>query len=372
MGFKLRPQLDCTSVIFLAILAGLAGAMLWRAAPADAAQATAGGDWTADCPGRGGCAARAHAADVRTGASAQMALRVAPAQAGAPASIVLEPGPDGLHRKADVTIQVDAAAPFVLAPGVDIAAVDDGGGGRRVLSDMLARLLLDEMRAGERVLLTLKTAAGATRRLEFSTRGLDAALGAAARGLRAGPGDSPAPRVRADAAAQADNPVAACWAKSDALADLSDCLGDAWQALEARRRDAMTGLRDQALAIDRIAGSVDASRQLDAADGAWRAFVDANCDLWGAFAPGASGPGRGATACAIRMTQERIGELQDLADGRDPILESIAERPTGSAVPFESFFTPAIQGPPAGSCFESQKVFDGDGVLLGWVTYALC
>ena len=89
---------------------------------------------------------------------------------------------------------------------------------------------------------------------------------------------------------------------------LSDCLSAALKKEEAALAKAVVA------AADRAAKSMDpksAKPALDASNAQWAKYKQAECDRRMAFTAGRNHPDVGELTCAIRMTAERVEELQE-------------------------------------------------------------
>ena len=166
------------------------------------------------------------------------------------------------------------------------------------------------------------------------------------------------------------DPVALCWRAYETPVEIANCLGDAWETADRELGRLETQTLNQAMAIETLTGINAAQERLKKANRAWRAYMDANCALWAAFAPRDTGASRAETACAIRMTQTRTAELGALAEGRDPALQAVSEPPTGSVA--SALFTHLDGAPPEGECVVTKKVYAEDGSVVGWLSETHC
>jgi uncharacterized protein YecT (DUF1311 family) len=66
--------------------------------------------------------------------------------------------------------------------------------------------------------------------------------------------------------------------------------------------------------LDNVTGRTVALPALEAAQAAWLAYRDAQCDYVGSTFGGGSGTGIAITSCRIELTRDRIDELMDYVE----------------------------------------------------------
>ena len=66
--------------------------------------------------------------------------------------------------------------------------------------------------------------------------------------------------------------------------------------------------------LDEVTGRVVAQPALEAAQAAWEAYRDTQCEAVGAWFGGGSGTGIGITSCRVDLGRARVDELLRMAD----------------------------------------------------------
>ena len=110
--------------------------------------------------------------------------------------------------------------------------------------------------------------------------------------------------------AAAADPSLECSAMSGSQVETSNCLGDVAKGSEAALQIMLDIANKSAAELDSITGREVAVPALAAAQTAWEAYRDAQCDYAGSLFGGGSGTGIEIQSCRIALTRARVNELE--------------------------------------------------------------
>lgn len=95
--------------------------------------------------------------------------------------------------------------------------------------------------------------------------------------------------------------------------EIGACVSAMLEAVDGAVVEALGYARTSADGLDSETGRVVARPALEAAQAAWSAYRDAQCDFVGAGFGGGSGTGIAITGCRVEMGRARVAELLDAA-----------------------------------------------------------
>ena len=93
--------------------------------------------------------------------------------------------------------------------------------------------------------------------------------------------------------------------------EIGVCVSAALEAVDLAIESALDFARAGAAELDVAPGNNRAATALDAAQAAWSAYRDAQCEFIGAGFGGGSGTGIAITACRVTLGRARVDELLD-------------------------------------------------------------
>lgn len=92
--------------------------------------------------------------------------------------------------------------------------------------------------------------------------------------------------------------------------EIANCVAETAERAEQAMKFMLQQAEAQAAELDDITGREVAVPALQAAQSAWEAYRDAECNYAGALFGGGSGSGIGINSCRIELTRARSRELQ--------------------------------------------------------------
>ena len=107
----------------------------------------------------------------------------------------------------------------------------------------------------------------------------------------------------------AADPVLECDGASQV--EIGACVQGQLEAVDRAVETALGFARASAAELDAVTERTEAVPALEAAQSAWTAYRDAQCDYAGALFGGGSGTGIGIAGCRIELGRARVAELLD-------------------------------------------------------------
>jgi uncharacterized protein YecT (DUF1311 family) len=109
------------------------------------------------------------------------------------------------------------------------------------------------------------------------------------------------------------DPSLECSLAASSQVETGNCLAEVEATVSAALDQALTVARESASELDSVTGREVALPALEAAQAAWVAWRDAECEFVGSTFGGGSGTGIAITSCRIELARDRIEALFDSA-----------------------------------------------------------
>jgi len=105
------------------------------------------------------------------------------------------------------------------------------------------------------------------------------------------------------------DPMMECSIDSSSQVEIADCVAETEARADAALETALGFARASATDLDQATGRDVALRALEAAQSAWAAYRDAQCEAIGAGYGGGSGTGIAIRSCRVDLSRERTAAL---------------------------------------------------------------
>lgn len=111
------------------------------------------------------------------------------------------------------------------------------------------------------------------------------------------------------ATSAASDPTLECSFDNGSQVEIAGCMEQVEKRASFALDLALEAARDNARELDEVTGRPTAEPALDAAQNAWAAYRQSQCDYKGAMFGGGSGTGIAIRGCRIRLTRQRTETL---------------------------------------------------------------